>query len=151
MGGRRAKYTTRIAKRICEHIALGATVDQALQKEPLGPSVSLFWRWMDEFPEFREMYERARQMQTDILADKILQMAADVLEKPSLAPAYRIASDILRWHAEVKNPTRYGNKVTIEHKKTLDPKSIVKEIKQLEKELGMISKGEIIDVPMIEK
>lgn len=149
MGGRKARYNTRIAKRICEHIALGATLQDALAKEPLGPSVPMFWRWLDEYPEFLEMYERARQLQTDLISDTIMAMAQEVLLKPKFAPAYKVAADILKWQAEVKHPERYGSKVTIQHKKVLDPTAMRKEIKQLEKELGLLG-DEPVDVPFRE-
>lgn len=145
MGGRRAHYTTRIAKRLCEHIALGDTLKTALEREPLAPTVPMFWRWLEEYPEFREMYERARLLQTELISDTILSMAKEVLEKPKFAPAYRVAADILRWQAEVKNPLRYGQKTQVEHHHILDPLKIAKEIKQLEKELGLL--GEV-DAPL---
>lgn len=151
MGGRKAKYTTRIAKRICEHIALGDTLHQALGKEPLGPSVPLFWRWLDEYPEFREMYERARVLQADLMCDTIMVMAQNVLKTPKFAPAYKVAADILKWQAEIRNPARYGTKVTVEHKATLDPVKMKKEIAQLEKELGLLGMDDkVIDVEVKE-
>lgn len=146
MGGRKAHYTTRIAKRLCEHIALGATLQQALQKEPLGPSVPVFWRWLDEYPEFREMYERARILQADLMADTIMTMAENVLKQPKFAPAYKVASDILKWQAEIRNPARYGQKVQVEHKATLDPAKLKGEIHQLEKELGLLGNDGVVDV-----
>lgn len=152
MGGRKAHYTTRIAKRICEHIALGATLAESLGKEPLAPTVPQFWRWIDEYPEFREMYERARTLQADLLSDTILSMAREVLQKPKFAPAYKVAAEILKWQAETKNPERYGNKVTIQHRKQLDPTSLRREIKQLEKELGLLGEEDgatITDVKVI--
>jgi len=151
MGGRKAKYTTRIAKRICEHIALGATLHQALAKEPLGPSVPMFWRWLDEYPEFREMYERARVLQADLMCDTIMVMAENVLKQPRFAAAYKVAADILKWQAEIRNPARYGSKVTVEHKATLDPAKMKKEIMQLEKELGLLGMEErTIDAEIVE-
>ena|SRR5688572_9940226 len=148
MGGRKAHYTTRIAKRLCEHIALGATVAEALQREPLAPTVPTFWRWLDEYPEFQEMYQRARKLQADLAADTILTMAKNVLENPRFAPAYKVASDILRWHAEMNNPQRYSPKMVVEHKSTpLDPTKLKGEIKQLEKELGMLGHdADVVDV-----
>lgn len=139
MGGRRAHYTTRIAKRICEHIALGATVKEALEKEPLGPTVPQFWRWLDEYPEFHAMYDRARKLQADLAADTIMSMAKEVLRQPKFAPAYKVAADILKWHAEVTNPARFSPKLQIEHKQTpLDPGKLRSEIQQLERELGLL-------------
>lgn len=153
MGGRKAKYSTRVAKRICEHIALGDTLHEALDKEPLAPSVPTFWRWLDEYPEFGAMYERARQLQTDLHADSIMAMAKAVLKQPKFAPAYKVASDILKWHAEVKYPARYGTKVQVEHRATLDPAKLKREIAQLEKEMGLIGNGtdDVIEVEVKEK
>lgn len=151
MGGRRAKYNTRIAKRICEQIALGATLKQALEKEPMGPAIPTFWRWLDEYPEFREMYERARVLQADLISDTIMTMAENVLRQPKFAAAYKVAVDILRWQAEIRNPARYGSKVTVEHKQTLDPKKMVQEIAQLEKELGLLElDSKTVDAEVVE-
>lgn len=156
MGGRKAHYTTRIAKRICEHIALGATLQKALAKEPLGPSVPVFWRWLDEYPEFALMYERARMLQADLVSDTILDMAAEVLDNPKFAPAYKVAADILKWHAEVNNPARYGQKVQVQHSAPLDPAKMRREIAQLEQDLGLLSNDmadveDATDVKVIEQ
>lgn len=145
MGGRRAHYTTRLAKRLCEHIALGATLKRALEKEPLAPSVPLFWRWLDEYPEFNAMYERARVLQADLMADSIIEMAENVLKTPKFAPAYKVAADILKWQAEVRNPARYGQKVQIANITPLDPMKIRREIVQLEQELGLLG-TDVVDV-----
>lgn len=152
MGGRKAHYTTRIAKRLCEHIALGATLKDALAKEPLGPTIPQFWRWLDEYPEFQEMYERARTLQADLMADTIMEMAENVLRAPKFAPAYKVAADILKWQAEIRNPGKYGARVQVEHKTTLDPKKMRAEILQLEKELGLIGNepANVVDVEVKE-
>lgn len=150
MGGRRAHYTTRIAKRLCEHIALGDTLKKALEKEPLGPTVIQFWRWLDEYPEFQQMYERALLLQAQLLGDVIMDMAQSVLRQPKFAPAFKVASDILRWQAEIKNPARFGSKTVIEHKITLDPKKMRAEIAQLETDLGLMGNNDVMDIEMKE-
>lgn len=143
MGVRRAHYTARIAKRLCEHIALGCTLQKALKREgALGPTIQQFWRWLDEYPQFKTMYEQARMMQADLAADTILEMAENVLKNPKFAPAYKVAADILKWQAEVRNPARYGQKVQVEYSKPLDPTRLKAEILQLEAELGVIGGGE---------
>ena len=135
---RAAHYTVRIAKRICEHIAMGETIKKALAMEPLGPSLRLFWRWMDEFPEFKEQYERALQFQANMHADRILEMATDVVATPSKAGAYKVASDILKWCAEIRDPKKYGQKVQHELKAPpLKAEDLKNEIKRLEEELGI--------------
>jgi hypothetical protein len=140
---RKGHYTPRIAARICEHIAMGATLKDALEKEPLGPSMLIFWRWLDEYPEFSAKYEQARRLQADLLADTVQSMALAVLENPKFAPAYKVASDILKWQAEVRNPGKYGPKNTL---KIETPRKSLREmrdeIKLLESELN------ILDIPM---
>jgi len=98
----------------------------------------MFWRWLDEYPKFLEQYLRARQMQADIHADCMLDMATDVLETPTKAAAVRVAVDILKWQAEIRNPKIYGTKVQHEHKPAaMKPEDLKKEIARLENELGV--------------
>jgi hypothetical protein len=135
---RRSHYTLRIADRICESIALGDTIKEALAKEPLGPSLSAFWKWLDEYGEFREKYERARQLQADMHADDMLQCARDAINNPKNAPAYRVAADILKWQAEIRDSKKYGTKVQHELKAPpLKPDDLRAEIARLEAELGV--------------
>ena len=131
-------YTTRIADAICARIALGETLKQALLSVGyLAPSMSQVWIWMDKNEEFRLKYERARLLQADCLADRMLEMAQEVLAKPTAAAAYRVASDILKTQAECRNPTKYGPRVTHEIKQPMDAGKVQSEIKRLEEELGV--------------
>lgn len=135
-----AHYTPRIAARICEHIALGMTIKAALAEEPLGPTLRVFWKWLDEYPEFRERFERAQQLQATMHADRILEMAAEVIAAPGKAQAYKVASDILKWQAEIRDPKKYGQKVQHELKAPpLKPEDLKTEIKRLEEELGIVN------------
>lgn len=134
----RISYNSRIANRICEYLASGMSLKKALAKEPYGPSVMTIYRWLDGYPTFREKYERARLLQADVHADTMMDMAADVLENPQKASAYRVASDILQWQASMRNPKLYGSKVTVESKAApLNPEQVKAEIKRLEEELNV--------------
>lgn len=136
--GKACHYTVRIANRICENIACGDSVKKALDKEPLGPTMNMFWRWLDEYPAFREKYERARIMQADFHADTMMDMAEKVLANPRNASAYRVAADILQWQASMRNPKLYGHKVEVENKApVMDGDKLKKEIAALEKELNV--------------
>jgi hypothetical protein len=142
-GRRKAHYTVRIADMICEYIAEGRTLEKALAKVgPLGPStVTTVYRWLDLYPEFREKYERARQLQADIDADTIRDLAEEVLKKPREANAFRVSADLLKWQAEVRNPGKYGKSMDDKGKnKPMDPSKIREEIKRLESELGIVEK-----------
>lgn len=139
MSKRRAHYTVRIANMICEKIALGNSLKSALEEVgPLAPGMPTFWRWLDEYPEFRTRYDRARQMQGDIHADVMLDLAAEAINTPSKAAAIKVAADILKWQAEIRDPRRYSRgAIPDEPKKPMSADQLRKEIKVLELELGV--------------
>lgn len=139
MSKRKAHYCVRIAKAVCQEIALGSGVKRALEKVgPLAPTVATFWRWLEEYPEFRERYDRACQMQASMHADRILELAETALATPNMASAVRVAMDIYKWNAEMRDPAKFSPKAPQEHK--APPKTVQEmrnEIKRLEDELGV--------------
>lgn len=138
MSKRRAHYCVRIANAICEKIALGHSLKGALDEVgPLAPTMPVLWRWLDEYPEFRVKYERSRQMQGDVLADEILDMAKMVIQKPSLAAAIRVAADILQWQAGIRDRKYNAKAPPEEQRKLLSPDQVQKEILRLEEDLGV--------------
>lgn len=139
MTTRRAHYVPRIGKQICERIALGDTMAEALDHVGyLAPSISKVWDWIDAHPEFRESYDRALRFQAASHADKLLTLSRDVLTHPKASNAYRVAADILKWQAAVRDPTRFGKMLEEPGKnKPLDPAKLRAEIKRLEQELGV--------------
>jgi hypothetical protein len=142
MAKRAAHYTPRVGNDICMYIALGFSLEGALNKVGyLAPTLPMVWRWLSEHDDFREKYELARQMQADTLADKTLDMVKDVLNNPKDASAYRLACDIFKWHAGIRNGKTY-NPATNEsgQKVVLDANKIKAEIKRLEAELGVQEK-----------
>lgn len=135
---RKGHYVARTADMICEYIAEGKTLQQALDKIGyVAPPIKYVWKWLENYPEFREKYERARKLQADQLADKMLELGQAVIQAPKAASAYKVATDVLKWHAEVRNRARFGSKAEDNTPKTMDPAKIRSEIARLEKELGI--------------
>ena len=136
---RKAHYTVRIANDICTNIALGMTLDEALKEVGyLAPTIPQLWTWLDAHEDFREKYDRARQLQADMLADRTLKFVKEVLADPKAAPAYKVATDILKWHAAIRNRKVYNPMDNANDKQApLDAAKIKLEIKRLEKELGV--------------
>ena len=136
-------YVKRIGDMICEEIALGSTLAEALQIVGyLAPSEKVFWKWLNSNEEFRQQYERARQMQADKLADEHLSLSRTVLKMDGKqAPKFKVAADILKWQAEVRNRAKFGPKAEPLGKKDLKPDEIKAEIARLEKELGIAQGG----------
>lgn len=142
MTKRAAHYNPRVAREICEFIAEGDTLEEALERIGfLAPGLPTVFRWLDLYPEFKEKYETARALQADIHADRMLMMSREVLSKPTAATAYRVAVDILKWQAEVRNSGRYGRRPDeATRKKPMDAAKLRAEIKRLEAELGVAEK-----------
>ena len=151
MAKRKAHYCERIADRICEYIAEGDSLVTALRKTgPLAPGLATFWKWQADMPEFRTKYELARQMQAEMHADRMTDLAARVLETPSMAPAIRVAADLLKWNAEMRDPAKYSPKAAQEHKappKTL--KQMRDEVERLQKELGVDVQPGMVTAPKV--
>lgn len=139
MTKRKSHYTPRVAEEICTLIALGKTLRQALAEIGiLAPSVQTVWNWQESKPEFAAKMESARQFSADGHADMMLEMASEAIKNPSKAAAIRVASDILKWQAEIRNQKKYGSKVQHElAAKALSPAELRAEIKSLEAELGV--------------
>jgi len=148
-----AHYTVRVADQICEEIALGRTLEAAIKKVGyLAPNIQTCWRWFDIYPEFREKYDRARQLQADMHADKMLQMAEDILDTGDSRPsAKRVVADILKWQAEIRNRERYGKKGEDASKsKPMDATKLRQEIKRLENELGIVE-AKVVPIKVVKK
>lgn len=135
---KRSHYTVRTGKMICEQIAMGKTLQQALDHVGyLAPSIPKFWQWLEEHPDFREQYDRARQMSADMDADRIKELGERVLSSPKAAAAYQVAIRTLQWSAEVRNTGKYGKNKESKTRLPMNPEKLRQEIKRLEKELGV--------------
>lgn len=144
------KYTLYMANNICEYIALGKTLDQALKEcGELAPTKMTVYKWLEDHEQFREKYERARQYQADTLADRMIELGQEVLKNPKSAAAYRVAGDIVKWQAEVRNRRKYGARTDDKQtEKPMDADKIRSEIKRLEHELGVKEKEAAKIVPL---
>lgn len=149
---RHAHYSEYVCTGVCERIAAGMTLNDALREDPKAPDRRTWMIWLIDHPEIKQMYEQAREMAADAHADKLLMLAEKAENKPKDAPGIKVAADILKWQAEVKNPDRYGKRLDISNRKPpTDPDKIRAEIARLEKELGIqtigMSDGKAVSLP----
>lgn len=61
--------------------------------------------------ELRSRLARAREIAADTLADRHLHLAQVALETPRMSDAVRVAAEILRWQASIRNRSQYGDQV----------------------------------------
>ncbi len=130
--GRPSAYTDAFADYICDKIASSDKgLQTLLEQEENMPHPSMCYRWLHQFPYFREKYTRAREQQADYLADKIIEIASTPIEmiiqedgvngygaysKTTKSDAYnhrRLLIDAMKWKASKLAPQKYGDKVDI--------------------------------------
>jgi hypothetical protein len=103
-------YTKVEGDLICERIMEGMPLDRicAMPDMPCRPTVI---KWLTKYPAFAADYARARGFQADHLADEIVHIA-DTEPDPQIA---RNRIDARKWVAAKLRPSRYGDRVEVEH------------------------------------
>ena len=117
------KYTQALADEIIglisngvaveDSVLNGAVVSQGIATR-MGIHPSTFYVWQQQYDDFREGIARAREESAHRIADRMLALADVALSEPALANAVRVAADILKWQAQVRNPGVYGERQRIE-------------------------------------
>lgn len=127
--GRPPIYTEEIADIICERISGGESLRRILKDEGM-PSIATVMRWVLNIPEFDNKYARARQLQAEVWADEMIDIADDAVNdymvkrgKDGDAIGYELNGENIqrsrmrleqrRWYAEKLRPKVYGPKIAI--------------------------------------
>ena len=124
--GRLTEYTPVIAKEICDRIAAGESLRKICAPENF-PSASTVCGWViDNREGFAEQYAKARQLQAQLLADELFDIADDTskdwIVKPDgtetpngeVVGRSRLRLDTRKWYLSKVLPKIYGEKVTQE-------------------------------------
>jgi hypothetical protein len=106
------KFSQDVFNAICEEIANGRSL-RSICLEANMPHPGTVCRWLaeDEGGKLREQYARARDAQSDVIADEIL-MIADTEKDTHKA---RVRIDARKWLAGKMKPKVYGDKVNLDH------------------------------------
>ena len=108
--GRPSAFTQALADEICEAIALGAGLREALRANPHWPNEATIYRWLDAHDQFRKDYVRARERQADAEFDEVKTLADNATD----ANIARLQIDARKWRAGKMRPKVYGDKVQTE-------------------------------------
>jgi len=85
------------------------------------PSTSTVFRWLEQYAGFSELYARAREIQADMLADEILEIADSEIDTNRA----RVMIDARKWLAGKLRPKKYGDRVELDHKVEGSPGMVV--------------------------
>jgi hypothetical protein len=128
--GRPSEYNPDVGAAICERIASGESLKGICREENMPSHVAVL-RWALTIPEFRNQYATAREMQAEILADELLEIADDGrndwMEKQDQNGAMigwrengeamrrsQLRIETRKWVAAKLLPKRWGDKTTTE-------------------------------------
>ena len=124
MGKYEAKYSDELFEKICDKIATSAVgLHQACKENDLHPSN--FYRWIAENEKLRDKYTQARDVQADLLADQIIQLADDKshdtqagefgeVGNAAAIQRSRLQVEARKWIAAKLKPKKYGDKVEVD-------------------------------------
>lgn len=127
-GGRPTKYTPEIGEFICQEIANGKSLVRILKQNEGLPNYATIANWLirgekgeEPFKTFLEMYGQAREMQSDYLADEILDIADNTQGDTACDDKgneycnkewvlrSRLRVDSRKWIAAKLRPRKYGD------------------------------------------
>jgi hypothetical protein len=113
--GRPSSYDPELADEICEAIVSGVALHIICKTEGY-PSAQTIYTWLAKYPEFLDKYAQARELQQDIEADRIIEIA-DQATDPQKA---RNQIDARKWRAAKLAPRKYGDRVDMNLTATIE-------------------------------
>jgi chromosome condensin MukBEF complex kleisin-like MukF subunit len=109
--GRPTGYSEAIADLICDAISEGGALYRLCEERADFPAERTVYRWLDTHPGFAQKYTRARELQQDREADKIV-VIADEADDAAIA---RLRIDSRKWRAAKMAPKKYGDRLDLNH------------------------------------
>jgi hypothetical protein len=104
-------YSEELAREICERIAEGGKLGEICAAADI-PSRQTVYRWFLRYPEFAQMYGRARQLRALHRADQIDGLIASVIAGELDPNAARVAIQALQWQAAREDPKGFAEQST---------------------------------------
>jgi len=99
-------YDPAVAELICSEIAVGKSLYKIALEHECVPSLQTIYHWLRVFPEFAQMYTRAREDQQNYYVDQMISISDD----PSIpSDQKRLMVDTRKWLASKLNRNTYGD------------------------------------------
>ena len=108
--GRLTEYTPELAQEICERLAAGESLRKICAPDEM-PAASTVCLWtLENRDGFAERYTRARQLQAELLADELFEIADDSTADYNHT---RIRVDTRKWYLSKVLSKVYGDKTVL--------------------------------------
>lgn len=110
--GRPSDYTEELADEICNLLIEGQSMVKICEREGM-PSRATVLRWMAKDADFATKCARARELQADLMDDKILDTADASTSETAAADRVKISA--YQWRASKLAPKKYGDRLDLNH------------------------------------
>ncbi|WP_323034142.1 hypothetical protein [Pararhodobacter sp.] len=115
-------YSEELAVQICGELATGRSL-KSVCSDPGMPAVSAIYTWMNRYPEFKEMYARAKVDGAEALFEEIFEIADDASGdfdaegnfRSEHVQRSRLRVDVRKWALSKLRPQQYGDRVALDH------------------------------------
>lgn len=137
-------YSEDLAAEICAHVASNKSLmsycqDKFGKKLPGRPSVVSVYRWLAQYPAFKDLYQVAIHDRAHSLAEQTIEIADDPTIDPKQA---RNMIDTRKWYASRLMPEKFGDRMAITGAKDAPPLTVGKSVSNLsDEELQAIAQG----------
>lgn len=138
MIGRPSSFTQELADEICSRLSDGESLRTICKSEHMPNRVTVFgWLLKDEFSDFHDQYNRAREIQADAMFDDMIDIADDGtndymenIDNQGAIIGFKLNGENIqrsklrfearKWTAGRLRPKKYGeSKVEVEHSGTI--------------------------------
>jgi len=115
--GRPTLYNAKIADEICAEIASSEKgLAHLCQYNPHWPTRQNIFVWLQNYPEFRDKYNNAKENQAEVMVDAMQSMVDEahkiVNEETGKVkidiPLLKLKVDTMKWHASKLMPKKFG-------------------------------------------
>lgn len=133
-----SEYDYKLCIEICDLIANGSHIIDALNSNDNYPSWSTFRRWKRDNDELQTLYTRSIQDKSEMVIFEINQTMTDLKDKTIDASQARVLIDTYKWLASKYYPKMFGDKLDLTSKdekiESKDPLELLKEYVAINKQ-----------------
>jgi len=135
---RLTEYDYNLCVEICDLVANGSHIIDALNSNDNYPSWSTFRRWKRDNDELQTLYTRSIQDKSEMVIFEINQTMNDLKNKTIDASQARVLIDTYKWLAAKYYPKMFGDKLDLTSKdekiESKDPLELLKEYVAINKQ-----------------
>ena len=108
MTGRPSKFSSTLAREICQRLVGGQSVREICRDAAM-PGQSTIYQWLALHPDFRVQYARARALQAEVIFEETMEIADGTgNDNKEVLARSRLRVDARKWGMARMAPRRFG-------------------------------------------